>query len=52
MQYLALIKYPQTYILIVSWQNKIKNKIKAININPLSWEERLHLAYATSLLNP
>ena len=28
----------------------MKNTIKARNINPLSWEKRLHLAYATSLL--
>jgi hypothetical protein len=31
-QYLALIKYPKTYILLVSYQNKMKknkNKFKA-----------------------
>jgi hypothetical protein len=32
-------------------QNKTKNKFKARNISPLSWERRLYLAYATSLLN-
>jgi len=31
---------------------KVENKIKAWNISLLSWEKRLHLAYATSLLNP
>ena len=30
----------------------MKNNTKTRNISPLSWETRLHLAYATSLLNP
>ena len=51
MQYLALIKYSQTYILLVPKENKIKNKTKTRNIDPLSWERQLHFAYATSLLN-
>jgi hypothetical protein len=29
-----------------------KKKIKARNINPLSWERQLHLTYATSLSKP
>jgi arginine exporter protein ArgO len=33
-------------------KKKKENTKKTKNINPLSWEKRLHLAYATSLLNP
>jgi hypothetical protein len=52
MQYLTLIKYFQAYILLVPYQNKMKNTTKTRNISPLSWEKRLHLVYATSFLNP
>ena len=50
-QYLTPIKYPQTYILLVPQQNTIENTNKNKKHKSAFMGERLHLAYATSLLN-
>ena len=46
------LSHPPTYILLVLEQNKKKNNINYTNLYPVSEDQRLHLAYATSLLNP